>query len=383
MATLSSPAAFAASSDNRFAPFTPEDHSAPIWIASILSLIFAYTILLVRLGFVKWNMHGLDDLLLTLGHLVGLGMWASLFGSLNNGLGKVLHPLSEHELFHMSKSFAASRILLFIALTFSKLSTIVFIQSIFDYIKDILLVSNVMIGIVTAWGLAAALSVSIGCSPDHILVEENLRCINDVTRLKAITIVDATSEIAMIFLPVVPLLRLQMPRKTKFLVMLAFSTRIPNVIFSILHFETYSDFIHHGDRGVAIATPVVWQNALLSYNFISATIPALKGFMRGFTTGGMGYTAGTISTLQGSGGNNSYNMRPVPKAKPKVPLVPEGYPESATRVTSVPLAPKNSSSRARGRSTKGPSDDNRETRSIASHDSQKILIQRDWEISRG
>ena len=336
MATLSSPAALAAPSDNRFAPFTPEDHSAPIWIASILSFIFAYTILLVRLGFVKWNMHGLDDMLLTLGHLIGLGMWASLFESLNNGLGKALHPLSEHELFHMSKSFAASRILLFIALTFSKLSSIVFIQSIFDYIKDILLISNVMMGIVTAWGLAAALTVSIGCSPDHILVEENLHCINDVTRLKAITIVDATSEIAMIFLPVVPLLRLQMPRKTKFLVMLAFSTRIPNVIISIMHFETYSSFIHHGDRGVAIVAPVVWQNALLSYHFMSATIPALKGFMTGFTTGGMGYTSGTISTLQGSGGNNSYNMLSVPKAKPKVPLPPEGYPESATRVTSVP-----------------------------------------------
>lgn len=69
MATLSSSAALATPSDNRFARFTSEDHSAPIWIASILSLIFAVLILAVRLGFVKWNMHGLDDLVLTLAHV--------------------------------------------------------------------------------------------------------------------------------------------------------------------------------------------------------------------------------------------------------------------------------------------------------------------------
>jgi hypothetical protein len=57
------------SSDNRFAQFTADNHSAPIWIASILSLLFAICILAVRLGFVKWNAHGLDDVVLTLAHV--------------------------------------------------------------------------------------------------------------------------------------------------------------------------------------------------------------------------------------------------------------------------------------------------------------------------
>jgi hypothetical protein len=58
--------------DNRFARFTVDDHSAPIWIASILSMAFAYLILAVRLLYVKWNMHGLDDALLTLAHVSSL-----------------------------------------------------------------------------------------------------------------------------------------------------------------------------------------------------------------------------------------------------------------------------------------------------------------------
>jgi hypothetical protein len=57
------------SDDNRFARFSVDDHSAPIWIASILSMAFAYLVLAVRLLFVKWNMHGLDDAVLTLAHV--------------------------------------------------------------------------------------------------------------------------------------------------------------------------------------------------------------------------------------------------------------------------------------------------------------------------
>ncbi|KAF1951907.1 hypothetical protein CC80DRAFT_189113 [Byssothecium circinans] len=58
MATIPAPST---APDNRFARFTTDNHSAPIWIASLQSLIFAFCILAVRLGFVKWNAHGLDD----------------------------------------------------------------------------------------------------------------------------------------------------------------------------------------------------------------------------------------------------------------------------------------------------------------------------------
>ena len=107
--------------DNRFARFTADDHSAPIWIASLLAFSFAYIILIIRLLFVKWNMHGVDDVLLTLAHVraesiafplvaqlthtkfVGLGMWASLFSALNNGLGKTVKQLSEAEVSRMNQ----------------------------------------------------------------------------------------------------------------------------------------------------------------------------------------------------------------------------------------------------------------------------------------
>ncbi|KAF2190330.1 hypothetical protein K469DRAFT_561378 [Zopfia rhizophila CBS 207.26] len=365
-------------SGSRFARYTQDNHSAPIWIASILCLLFAYAVLSVRLGFVKWNLHGLDDVILTLAHLVGLGMWAALYSSLANGLGRALKLLSEAETSHMTQSFSASRILLFIALGSSKCSVLVFVQSIFDYIKNVLLVANATMGIVAAWALAGALAVSLGCSPDHIVFEqENAHCVNDVT----LTIVDIITEIVIILLPILPLRNLHMPQKRKFLVLLAFSFRVPNVVTSVMHLKSYSDFIHSGDRGVAIATLVVWQNALLSYNFMSATIPTLKGFMIHFTTGGLGYTH-DMSTIAGSGGggtssNHTYKMQSLSKVKAKVAL-PQGYPESTTRVTSVPRCPQKDTGKAVRRVGDGNGDwGKQESESIASHDSRKIMIRKD------
>ena len=54
---------------SRFAPYTSENHSAPIWIASILAFIFSFLVLAVRLLFVKWKIHGIDDVVLIIAHV--------------------------------------------------------------------------------------------------------------------------------------------------------------------------------------------------------------------------------------------------------------------------------------------------------------------------
>ena len=55
--------------ENRFTRFTPDDHSALLWVVQLLSLIYALLVLAVRLGFVKWRAHGFDDMVLTLAHV--------------------------------------------------------------------------------------------------------------------------------------------------------------------------------------------------------------------------------------------------------------------------------------------------------------------------
>lgn len=151
-----------------------------------------------------------------------------------------------------------------------------------------------------------------------------------------------------------------------------------------MHLITYSDFHSHNRQAIDIAPAVVWQNALLSYNFMSATIPALKGFVKGFTTGGVGYTTDMSMSGGRSGKSDSYELRSLPKSKTNVKLLPKDYAESKVRVSSVQRNPQAASSRVdRTTRDKSGSCQEDEIESMASHDSRRIMIERGWEISRG
>jgi hypothetical protein len=150
-----------------------------------------------------------------------------------------------------------------------------------------------------------------------------------------------------------------------------------------MYLITHSNFHTHNRQAIDIVPAAVWQNALLSYNFMSATIPALKGFVKGFTTGGVGYTTDMSTSGGRSGYSDSYELRSLPKSKTNVKLLPKGYPESKVLVSSVQRNSKTASSRVdRTRRDRSRSCQD-EIESIASHDSRRIMIERGWEISRG
>lgn len=58
----STPVPWDTSVGNRFAYFSPDDHSAPLWIAAILSFIYVIGVLVLRV-FIKWRYLGWDDFL--------------------------------------------------------------------------------------------------------------------------------------------------------------------------------------------------------------------------------------------------------------------------------------------------------------------------------
>lgn len=149
-----------------------------------------------------------------------------------------------------------------------------------------------------------------------------------------------------------------------------------------MHLVTFSDFTANTRPATHIASVAVWQNALLSYNLMSATIPALKGFVKGFTTGGIGYTKDMSTPSGGSGNNNDYELRSLSGSPKKVKVVPEICPKSKVRVTTKERNPKAASSRI-GKITGEKTHSNKDrSASIASGNSRQILIRQDWEISR-
>ncbi|CZR58631.1 uncharacterized protein PAC_08523 [Phialocephala subalpina] len=275
---------------NRFALVTPDDDSAPVIIVTILSVIFTSLVFAVRLLVVKWKRHGYDDGVLGLGHLVALGQWIAIFIALYNGLGKSLEIIGSEEQIVLAKALFVGRILLLPALCFSKFSMLLLMRSLFfwESRKKTLAIELAMI-LVILWGIGATLAVSIKCSPYYVLGNEVDQCPKHVLRLQLVMITDIAIESLIFCLPPLFLYTFEIAKSKKWLVILAFAFRLPLAAFSTMYLLSTTIFIRSHSSGTALVPTVLWQEILLAYSLMSTTIPCLKSFVEGFTTGGLRY----------------------------------------------------------------------------------------------
>jgi hypothetical protein len=85
-----------------------------------------------------------------------------------------------------------------------------------------------------------------------------------------------------------------MPFRKKAQVVIAFSFRLPVVVFSALHLINLERYPTSTEPLYAVTDTVVWQEIMLFLSLLSATIPNLKAFMRSFSLDfGLGLTFGT------------------------------------------------------------------------------------------
>lgn len=74
-----------------------------------------------------------------------------------------------------------------------------------------------------------------------------------------------------------------MPFGMKFQVVTAFAFRAPLVIFSALHLASIKDYQGSAEPQFAVSTALLFQQAMVAWSLISATIPNLGGFMKSFS----------------------------------------------------------------------------------------------------
>jgi hypothetical protein len=99
---------------------------------------------------------------------------------------------------------------------------------------------------------------------------------------------------------------LQMKAYIKVTVVAAFAFRLPCVVLSSLHGVAIHSFITSNDHGLSIANRLLWQQVVLGYALVSATIPTLKSFIRGYNKA-LGRDVSTRSRKLGGGyGLDSY-----------------------------------------------------------------------------
>ncbi|KAF5849431.1 hypothetical protein GGP41_006348 [Bipolaris sorokiniana] len=352
----------ASPSDYRFARITPHDHSATLWIITILSPIYATLVLGIRLGYAKWRAYGFDDLVVVLAHVVGAGMWVTLLTSIGHGLGKSYDILDD--------TFFATRILLYIALAFSKSSILVLISDIFGRIPKVTYMANATIAFLAVWAIVGVISVPLGCAVERVIPKSGIN--------HSLTIIDIITEFFTALIPILGLYRNKMHVEDKAMVMVAFCTRILNVVFSLIHMIAYSKFVNERQTAIPIVPTVVWQSTLLCYSLISTTTPTLKGFSQGFKTTGLSleYARDPV-TGEISGARTSIALRPFMKSRSSSNALP-----NETIISIQGNSRENSKadtlvSKSRGglRYCRG------ESSSIASRESRQVIIKQEWRIS--
>ncbi|KAH7304659.1 hypothetical protein BKA65DRAFT_544142 [Rhexocercosporidium sp. MPI-PUGE-AT-0058] len=206
----------------------------------------------------------------------------------------------------MAKAAFAGRILLLPTLCFSKISVLIVVRHLFHYEsrRKLLLIDATILG-VAAWGFAATTALSANCSPQY-LVEIGF-CPNQIGRLRGLMITEILTEVVVFVLSPSFLYSFDIAPGTKMLVVSAFSFRLPLIPLSTLppnqnQLHPLSQHRHLGSTRHSLRhpLPLLYQEILISYAPMSATIPCMKSFIEGFMTGGVGYVtdpqAGRVPT---------------------------------------------------------------------------------------
>ncbi|XP_014555117.1 hypothetical protein COCVIDRAFT_103243 [Bipolaris victoriae FI3] len=317
----------ASPSDYRFARITPHDHSATLWIIIILSPIYATLVLGIRLGYTKWRAYGFDDLVVILAHVVGAGMWVTLLTSIGHGLGKSYDILDDVDIPRSGINHCVSSV------------------SVFNPLLKYPLIDQI------PW-------------------------------MQALTIIDIITECFTVLIPLLGLYRNKMHVEDKAIVMVAFFTRIPNVVFSLIYLIAYSKFVNERQTAIQIVPTVVWQSTLLCYSLISATTPTLKGFTQGFKTTGLSLEyARDLITGELSGARTSIALRPLTTSRPSSIASANRTILQAHSISIQDNSKENSKSATLASKARDGSRCCRgESSSIASRESRQVMSKKEWKV---
>lgn len=264
-----------------FAAVTSTDRAGLLWVASILSLLFCFVTLAVRYH-IKKRTFGKDDWFIVAATVFATAQYIALFIGMDDyGLGKSSKLLSEDEAISAGRSVFASNCLFVIGLALSKCSVVFFMKRLFtrDF-RVAWMICNILLATIAVWVVASILILVIGCGPSSKLLGD--RCPGQILRWGIVAALDSVLEFVIMILAVVLVWPLQMSFEIKLTVVFAFFFRIFVVVFALMHIARIAHYSKSSDPGLAVIGNLIWQQVELGYSLISATIPTLRSFIRGY-----------------------------------------------------------------------------------------------------
>ncbi|KAG8623967.1 hypothetical protein KVT40_008943 [Elsinoe batatas] len=304
---------------HRWMEVTSKNHKPWLYVATLLSMLYALSVLGIRL-FVKYGAYALDDVVVLGGYVFGVTQWALTLSALQRGLGMAPGLISSADEASAAELIFSGRVTLHLLLGMVKISCLCLLRNIFttEHHKA-WSVCNLLIAICAVCAVAASLVATVGCHPSTTLIAAHgVTCKAMRSRALALCVMEAATQLFCGVIPAYLFLDIQMTKQRRFVVSSAFIFPIFNGVLFIWHVYSYSRWINSGleHSNIGLVDPLVIQQVLVCYALVSATIPCLKGFTSRFGTGGIRDTIRhdhTLSTtFPSTGGLMSYssNYRP-------------------------------------------------------------------------
>ncbi|OBW64624.1 MAG: Uncharacterized protein AUREO_053090 [Aureobasidium pullulans] len=223
-----------------FSRITDTDHAGYVWIVALLSLIYPFGTLLVRLN-VRWGLYGADDWALVAATLAAVCQHIPIFVGLKAGFGKSSKVLERGQIASIDDSIYAAEVLFIFAYTLSKVSLALFVRRLFTHNRRLnTALCWSLLGITVAW------------------------------------------EAALMIVPSYLVSGVMLGSRPKMLVMTAFAFRLAVIGFSITHLRRLSRTVDAEDKGFSFISPAIWIQIWLAWSLVSASIPSFRAFMNPF-----------------------------------------------------------------------------------------------------
>ncbi|KAG9589186.1 hypothetical protein KCU86_g2392, partial [Aureobasidium melanogenum] len=264
-----------------FSRISDTDHAGYVWIVALLSLIYPFGTLLVRLK-VRWGLYGPDDWVLLMATFMAACQHIPIFVGLKAGFGQSSRVLRQDQILKIDQTVYAAEIMFVLAYTLSKVSLALFVRRLFTHNTRLnAVLCWLLLGITVAWSVVALFVLLVNCSPYHFFSQAQ-KCASYMVRWRFITIFDIVTEAALMIVPSYLVSGVLIGSRPKMLVMTAFAFRLAVIGFSIMHMRRLSQTVRAEDKGFSFIPPAIYIQIWLAWSLVSASIPSFRSFMSPF-----------------------------------------------------------------------------------------------------
>ncbi|OGM51264.1 integral membrane protein [Aspergillus bombycis] len=204
--------------------------------------------------------------------------------AVDHGLGKHQDRLSDGDIQAWSKFAYAAHLLLIVAMSLSKMSTILLIWKLTPS-KSLHRSCAVTAGVVVGWSIFAVLGIAFQCAMPGPWLYSPERCAGEGTIFYPIAVFNILTEVIIVILPFIMMHNVQMIWHKRVKILSSFSSRLSIVALGIVHLALLPSFSHSTDISWDIVNWEITAQAMMLTAVIIACVPTLYHIFAGLHSG--------------------------------------------------------------------------------------------------